>query len=507
MSRTRLASWNYASALGFTGATLITGLVATPWLVHWLGAERFGASRSLYDLYTSLSLLELGLGAAIGPLLARALGRGDEPALQRTVAAGVRAYLRLIPLTIAVGGALTWAVPWIIRLDARWVDDLRRAWVVCLLCTFTLVLVPLRALVDASQRGYVINLMLTAQAVATAALAVWFAWAGWGLTGQTAALAFCAVLTAACLAYLGLRRHPGLVGAIRSAPPDPEVRRAIRALSVPSLILQVSGRLGLLSDNLIISAILGSGRVTMLVVTQRLATLAQTQLLSMGNACWAGLAELHSRGEHATFRRRLLELSRLVVVMGIAGLGPIVAYNRHFVRLWMKDQVIYGGDMVNVIAAVNALLQALFSLWGWCFSGTGRIGRVVAPAVVAMSVNLAASLLLTWRLDSIAGPLWGSFLGHVTITVWWLPLRLRQDFGIALKALARAVAEPAAWGLMYTVALWWIARGHQPLWGWIGLGAEMAAAALVFLAFSAAVLLSPTDRALWRARLAAVVSR
>jgi hypothetical protein len=91
-------------------------------------------------------------------------------------------------------------------------------------------------------------------------------------------------------------------------------------------------------------------------------------------------------------------------------------------------------------------------------------------------------------------------VANLTISLWWLPLLVRQEFGVPLRSLFWAVARPLAWGLPFGVVLWWAARSHRP-WGWPGLAAEMGGAALVFLAFGYAAILSPTDRALWRMRL------
>jgi O-antigen/teichoic acid export membrane protein len=268
-------------------------------------------------------------------------------------------------------------------------------------------------------------------------------------------------------------------------------------------MITVSGRIGLMSDNLVAGGFLGPATVTSLYLTVRLPGLAQAQLQSIGGASWAGLAELHARDDRETFRRRLVELTTLVAVLGIAGLAPIAAYGRHFFDLWMRsargEPVAYGGDAAVLIASANALLLGLFSLWGWCFAGTGQVRRMVAPSIVATAVNLAASLLLTWRLG-LVGPVLGTLVANLTISLWWLPLLVRRDFGVSLRSLFGAVARPLAWGLPFGAALGWAAVSHRP-WGWPGLAAEMGGAALGFLAFSYAVILSPTDRALWRLRL------
>src|SRR4051794_32085636 len=105
--RTRSSLLTFGTTLVYTAATMATGLLASPRIEHWLGPERFGAFRIVLDAQGYLALLELGLGGALSPLLARALGRGDDRALRATTAAGARAYVRVSAAMLVVGLALT----------------------------------------------------------------------------------------------------------------------------------------------------------------------------------------------------------------------------------------------------------------------------------------------------------------------------------------------------------------------------------------------------------------
>src|SRR5205085_9661867 len=120
--------------------------------------------------------------------LARALGRGDERALQQTIAAGVRAYLGVTLLTLAVGLALTPLIPrFASQLSPATIADLRRAWVIGLIGFLPLGLVPFRAIVEARQQGYRVNLLLVGQSLLITAVALVLARSGWGITGQALA--------------------------------------------------------------------------------------------------------------------------------------------------------------------------------------------------------------------------------------------------------------------------------------------------------------------------------
>jgi O-antigen/teichoic acid export membrane protein len=495
--RVRRSLWNFASSAVFLVVTMLVALEATPWLVAWLGEKRYGGYRVVADGLGYLTLLELGLGGAVGPLLARALGRGDEAALRRTVAEGTRAYMRVSLITLAVGVMLTPLVPFFARdLEGPDISDLRRAWLVGLSAVLSLWLLPLRAVLEARQLGFAVNLALTGQSVFITALSLVLARAGWGMTGQAAAFSVGVWLCALSLAMIGLRLQPGLLRATFQEPRSPEARADLRALGGPSLIINVCSRVGLLADNLIVGGMLGAARVTSLVTTQRLIQAGQGVLQSVGSASWAALAELHAQKHAETFNKRLIEMSRLTAILGAAGLAPIVAFNREFVRLWMGQEVPYGGTLVAASAAINAFLLAEISLWAWCFTATGKARALLWPSVASAVVNLAASIILTGCVG-LAGPLLGTTLGLVTVGLWALPWLLRREFGTSLRALAWAVLPPFVLG---AVATWLL--GHvmfQPS-GLASLFLIEGSCALVLLAIGQ-FLLTPEERAGWWNRL------
>jgi O-antigen/teichoic acid export membrane protein len=508
--RTQRSILNYASGMLFTVATLLTAFFTTPLLVGLLTDVRLGAYRMIIGWYGYLTLLDFGMGGALSPLMARALGKGDIQALRGTLATGTRAYLRLTFLVLFAGLAMTPLVVWQVgvpsslagnlNLRTAWVSDLRLAWVVSVLSFLPLGLSPFRSFAEAHQRGYRVNVLMTVQCLLITALSLLFAWSGWGIAGQAWAFTLGIMTFFLMLTWDGVRRDPGLLRSALTAPSNPEIRRAVWSLSVPSLLISVSGRIGLLSDDLVAGGFLGPAMAFSLFVTARLPSLAQAQLQSIGAASWAGLAELHAQRAHDIFNRRLAELTTLVAVLGIAALGPIAAYGRPFVLLWMRGKSVdFGGDAVVIIASVNAFLLGLFSLWGWCFVGTGQVRRLVVPAIISTVINLAASLFLTRRLG-LVGPVLGTLVANVAISLWWLPILLRVVFGVSLRDLFGAVAWPLVWGVPYAGALWLVAHTHEPR-GWAGLLAEMGLASLGFLVLSVTAILSPTDRTLWRLRL------
>lgn len=497
--RVRRSLLNFAThALGMA-VTMIVALPATRYLQLWLGASLYGGVRIVTSAFGYLTLLELGLSGAIGPLLARALGNGDESGVHETVAAGTRAYLVVAAASIAVGLALTPVVPRFAEgLTPAEVVDLKRAWWLLLAAFVPLALLPLRSVLDALQLGYVLNLMVIAQLLLITGVSLFLAWAGWGITGQAAAVVIGNWAFSMALAAYVFRSRPGLLRSVLTMPTTPETRRALRNLSTPTLLLNVCGRVSVLSDELVIGFFLNTRHVTALVNTQKLASMGQSVLLAVGGASWAAMAQLHSQGQVETFNRRLVEMTRMVSVLAVVGLVPVVAYNRAFIRLWLPGAD-YGGDAVTILAAVNAWLLSTQVLWGWCFTATGKIRYVVPQAVAGAVLNVETSVLMTERVG-LPGPLIGSTVAIVVVQLWAMPWLLYRVFGTPPGAMAKALGVPFTVGVVAAFGLRRLTEFHEPN-GWAALAAEMSLSALVMLVLSATLLLTREDRALWRLRL------
>ena len=115
----------------------------------------------------------------------------------------------------------------------------------------------------------------------------------------------------------------------------------------------------------------------------------------------------------------------------------IVVYNRAFVALWMRGKgVAYGGGLLVLAASAAALLQGLFSLWGWCF----RRERACSPGspwaqLASAVVNLVASVALTTSPRiGLAGPMLGTLVAFLSVNVWFFrdtaPAHLRHAGGL-----------------------------------------------------------------------------
>lgn len=508
MTRSQNAILNYLSTIVFTVVTVSTGLVSTPLLIKWLGKDTFGVFRILVAYFGYLSLLEFGLGGGISPILARSLGVDDGAGIVKTLAAGARAYFRVTILTIFGGlilSALIVRLNWI-KVESTNSSELFSACLIYMIGFSTLCLIPFRSLIEANQKTYVVVLMLSVQSLFVTCLSLVLAKNGWGIRGQALAASIGTAVFYAAVVLVEARHLRPFFKRLAS-PPDPSVSREIRSLSRPSLIINVSGRLGLMSDDIILGAILGADLVSRLYVTQRMAVLAQGQLLGLGAAAWAGLANLHARGEMDLFRVKVIEVTKTVVGVSVVLLAPIVAYNHAFVSLWVGEEM-YGsggssGRLVITIAAINALLVALISFWGWTFGGTGKVGLIARQSIYSTLLNITASVYFTTTLGMI-GPILGTTIACLGVSMWYLPWKMKQTFDVSPVRLAKAVLVPLSVGIIATALLSRIAAWAPPR-GWFELIVEMGFSSILCLTAVVFMCFDGDERHRWRLRFAGLI--
>lgn len=504
MQRTGRSVVNFATGLMLQVMTLGIGIISTPLLLTWLGDERYGAFRAATDWGNYLNLLELGLSGSLMALLAKAVGIGERQQIRLTLATGITAYLKIMIVTILAGVGLGIFITQLVPVQGVLVGELQTGYWLGFLAIFLLPLTPFRLLADASQRSYFANVFIMFQSLIITGLTLVLARGGFGITGQYIAVFAGNIVFQLLMCWDGLRHYPDVFSAIKNYQAQVPIQKQLWQLNWSTFTLRLSGQFGLFTDNIIISYSLNPATVVPFFVTQRLAALAQTQIQGIGNATWAALADLHTKGEIKKFNARLVELTRLVAVMGISFMVSIAAYNHHFIKLWVGEDR-FGGDVLTLLATSNGLLLGLLSLWGWSFGGTGNQPKLVRPAILSASINFLTSIIST-HFFGIIGPLLGTFIAFITVNLWQLPLLMRDVFGTSLKQLFLAVAKPLVFGVPYGLGVWWIAKNHTP-WGWLGLATEMALTAIIYLVIAWLFVLNQSERQQWSNRLNMLFSR
>jgi O-antigen/teichoic acid export membrane protein len=496
-SRSAKAVLGVAAAWTRVGAAALIGLACTPLILRWLGQERYGAVKLAEQWFAYLELLTFGLGPAVSVLIIKAASTGTAADVAAYTRAGFRLLARQLRWVFPAAVVLAVAFPFVfdlspaVRVEYLWALPAILAAVCLLPCG------AFRYAVEAQQRGYIFQFGLTTQVVVGTGLAVAFAAAGFGLVGQMwAGLAGTAALYA-LLAY-----STGALGrAFWAVPPALVAPRAVWHLQWPLLLVGVGNQLNILSDNLLVGALFGVTEVAAFALTRALMQMLTTFAGSVsGIGSWAGLVDLRARVGPEAFAARVAEASKLNLGVVLLVLAPVVGYNARFVGLWVGDHN-YAGDLVTAATYAQIAVFQFFCLFAALIDLLGATRKRVWVSTAGTALKLALVIPLTARFGLAGLPL-ATALAYLCTDAWFCPRVLCRDYGVSGRriaaGLARAVAVGGGWaGVCYLA-------GTRPalVWpGWAGLVAEMAVLEIGGVVIGWALLLSPADRAAWRARV------
>lgn len=433
MSRSVRSALNFLMATVSTGVGVLTSFIATPFILRWLGEDRFGAFRVSMDWLGYLSLLELGTGAALAPLILKAHAERNDAEEQALLAAGLRRYLRVALLTALVGGVLVAVLPFLTKIPPALENELRvgaALYLVVICGSYPFAIY--RPFAEATQRNYLISLLLIVQGTITALMCVGLAYGGYGIIGQ-----FIGTGVGTLAFAIGLSMVlPCTVSWKQVLKPEAFTEKAslrLLPLSRLSLIQTIIGRICLMTDNIVISFFGGPRAVASFYLTQVVLRMATTVLQAFGVSTWAGLCELYQQGQQDQFQRRLNQLTIITASLGAIVIAPLVSLAKPFVHLWVGEEQ-YAGDAVVIVAGINSYLLPIFTLWGYVFTGTGRVGVLIPSGLGSAFANLALSISITWY-AGIIGPLLGTAVVYVFYTWWKLPQLLRLHFRVPMQQL------------------------------------------------------------------------
>lgn len=494
MSRTRASAWTAATALLLSAVTMAVGFISTPYLVRWLGPDRFGAFRIVQDWLTYLTLLDLGLVGALVGCMSSAVGRGDSDEVRAWLSTGMKMYAGLMLIMLACGAVLVAALPSAIRSNVIPPDEIRTAGAILLVPVALIPLYVCRAVIELRQMGYLVNLLLIWQSVIATVTALVTAYYGWGLVGQSCAVVLSQLPASFLLTWKVTRLYPRFW---QASLPAAE-RKQMWSLNWKTFIYRLMTQISVLSDALILGWLLGPVAVTSYLITQRFATILRSQIQSIGTSTWAGLLELHARGESERFREKFLEITGLTSSLALVLLGVLAAYNEPFLSRWVGREH-YAGEAVNILTTLTFWFWCIFSIWHWPIGGTGRIGLWVPYAAVGTVLSLTIGILATW-MWGVVGPLIGAAANFVTLTAWGLPKILHQEFGFSRSELWSRALSPLRVYLPYLTVVWVVARMARPdNYPFLALHLTAAYAAGGLLWWL--VELTPANRNEWKCRL------
>jgi O-antigen/teichoic acid export membrane protein len=371
-----------------TAATILVGLWVTPFLLRRLGSNDYGLWLVGTQVLTYLALLDVGIVALVPREIAAAAGRAgaDRAQLQSLVGETASLVLWQLPAVALAGALIVWLMP------SEW-TALR--WPLAMVVLTFVVVFPLRlfaAILQGLQELTFLGGVQIAAWAAGAAMTVFGAWRGWGLTALALGWITTQLLSAA---FAWWRLAMAFPEVIPKRLPALSARSAGRQLSRGAWISmnQISQVLLVGTDLVVVGKLLGPAAVVPYACTGRLATMLANQPQMFMQMALPALSELRT----AATRERLFEVSRSMahVMLFLSGgiVVVVMAINRPFVTWWVGESSFAGMSLTGIVLTGMLLrhLNATATYTLFCF---GNERRLALTSIADGLVSLIAMLVL-----------------------------------------------------------------------------------------------------------------
>lgn len=423
-----------ASHVG-TVSLVLSNLAVVPLALHYLSFREFGFWSFTTQSIGYLVLLDFGVSAALGRLIAGALKDRDVEEANRwftasaALLAGHAAGILLLGFMVS-GPVLEW-----IRVPSEMAHTAHRVWVATLAVMLLHLLTKIfSSILYAENRHY-----WNGFAVAAGAWAGLFAFyiaarAGGGLWAYVWSLAAQLLLnTGVTLAALrvGLYRPAWVLAGIRWT----RLRR-LYGYSAALFLNQAANLMILSGPTLIVTKLLGLEAAAGFNTSSRVILTTRTFVWQFFDSYLPGWQQQFLKGNY----RAVLEAWRLRfdLAMGLAGLAGalVVALNPWFVGWWAAPELHqgFGFDCAGAVFCLTTML-----IWGIGFPPVFALEFWCRALLHLLAAVFAVSLGIWWTgVGGVQGPFWAASAGYVLALGLYNSLSFRRLLVRPAGGMARA---------------------------------------------------------------------
>ncbi len=437
------------------GASMLSGLVVTPIVLHALGDEAFGVWSFVGSITIYLAVLDLGLGPSVVRFTAEARGRGAPDETNRLASVALALYAAIGVITVVAGIALSWLVPALIDMPDDLVWDARIAtFLVTLGLAARFPLGLFYNLLGGHQRLDVQNLGNFVGTVLYAAVIAIVIPRGGGLV----------LLGAATFGVTLLRLGLPLLW-LRSEFPHLQLRREyvtrarvrdLASVSWSNFLVHVANKVVFSTDIVVVGIVLGAREAAIYAIASRLFQLAFGLASVLTSLLYPAFAEYEGAGQEERQRRLLLAGLRGGSAAALILALPLLAIPGQLLTGWLGKGYGDSAPVLALLAAVVLLHQPIWLLTQYLIA-RGRQREIARLLLAGAGVNVVLSVVLAITVGT-----WGvalaTLLTDAAVLALAVPVWLTSVSGLRPAAVVRALLRPALPAVAVAVLVFGIAR-------------------------------------------------
>lgn len=464
--------------IGFAVSALLT-LILTPYVLHSLGASRYGIWAITASVIGYYGLLDFGIRGAINQYLTRFIAVGDHKAASEclstavAVLAGVAAACGLITVVVAHVAPQALNLPADAHDEAFWT-----IMIVGLTSSVQLVAFPFMSVFVATQRFDYANAIGVSTRLASALLVFAALENGYGLIGVSAATCSANLLDYGVRWLVARRLAPFLKLSVHGV--SRTRLRELGGFGIWTFLLSVNSTLYQHAQPLIIGLLMPISAVGHYALAVGLIQQIVGVLAPIGQVIYPAATSLHARA--GNLRRLYHDGARLMMLVMICVVLIAAVWAEDFYRLWLGERFIRESPYPSLALLLQLLLLSVVTNYtsnvaAQLLMGAGHVRPFSLLLLIGSALNLGLCLLLVGPYG-LVGIAIATVVASVVIDLIAVPVLLQMKLGLSVADFARsACGRPLAVGCLLAIVLTGISSLGRAT-GWTELIVQGACAVL-----------------------------
>ncbi len=422
--RNVLANWSHYLV------TLVVAFFLSPFVVHKLGDDAYGAWVLLCSVVGYMGLLDLGVRGAATRYVAKFHAQCDHAQASHVASSALVVFLATAIVAIVCSAAAAvlvvplFSIPAELQLTAR---------TVLLLGGFTMAV----SLISGVFEGVVIGLqrfdlqsgLNIAFEILRATLVVILLNAGQGLFALAAIQLGIAILRAAVAIAVSRQLYPELK--MRPGTSDSRYIRMIFSFSFYSAIINASAQITMYSDAIVISSFLPVSLLAFFAIANNL-TLQVCRIVGGVSQTFTPMTSaMKAQGQILEIQKTVLKGSRFTTAVTLPVVLTFLLRGKSFIQLWMGARYAEPvGDVLWVLALAVAT-QGAYAIVNSTVLGLNRHRGLIPFFLFEAFANLGLSIWLAQDYG-IVGVAWGTTIPRMLFALFVTPWYARRVLGMGI---------------------------------------------------------------------------
>lgn len=438
----RLLRRNALGVYAVYAASILSGLIVTPVVVHTLGKSAYGIWTFIGGITIYLSVLDFGVGPSIVRFGAAARGREAHDELNEIASTGLAMYAVIGLVTLPAGIVISLLVPWLTSTPNHLVWDARiSTFVVVLSLALRFPLGLFNNLLAAQQRWDLQNL---GNFVSTALYAILVAALvpnlGHGLV-VLGALTLGTSLVRLTLPLLWLKRELPFLSVARRHVSRARLRE-LTTFSSSNFLVHVAQKIVFSTDVVVVGIVLGSVATGEYGPAAKLFAMAFGIGTAVTSMMLPAFAELEGAGDVVRQRSLLLSGLRAGMATMLLLALPLLLIPDLLIHAWLGAGFHNTYAPMAILAGVLLIHQPIYILTQFLIARSLQ-REIAIVSIVVTATNLGLSVLLAWTWG-IWGVALSTLVTDAVMLVWIVPRYAAPAASTTNVEMARAIARPVA---------------------------------------------------------------